>query len=99
MLTAKKFKLINKYEFVKTVLDENANTFVIYVATLGAPKSTMLIQSLQALLLATIREEDISSKISKKYKKYTNVFSSDLAMELSENIKINKHEIEQVKGK
>ena len=41
--TTKKVELINKKEFAKAALDENFETFVVYVATLEAPLARILI--------------------------------------------------------
>lgn len=54
LLTAKKVELINKYEFVKSELTKNSNTFIVYVATLEAPQSAMLMHFLRPLLLAVL---------------------------------------------
>lgn len=52
--TAKKIKIINKYEFVKVILDRNSNNFVIYITVLGAFELIMPTHSLLALLLADL---------------------------------------------
>lgn len=41
--TAKKIELINKRKFVKVVLDENANNFIVHVDALRAPESAISI--------------------------------------------------------
>lgn len=38
----KKVKSIDKYKFVKVVLDENSETFVIYVVVLEVPTKIMI---------------------------------------------------------
>ena len=53
----------------------------------------------QAPLLAALQPDKALTKISSEYADYTDVFSSDLAMELSENTSINEHAIELVEGK
>lgn len=95
----KKVKLINKYKFVETVFDENVNTFVIPVAALEVPESTISMHPLQAPLLAALQEEKVPSEILGDYEEYTNVFSPNLVMELPENTEINKHVIKLMEGK
>ena len=46
--TTKRVKLIDKKKFVKAALDENSETFVVYVAALKAPLSGMTIHPSQA---------------------------------------------------
>lgn len=51
---SKKVELINKCEFIKTELNENANIFVVYVGALEAPESAMSMHLLRAPLLAVL---------------------------------------------
>lgn len=49
--------------------------------------------------IATLYQDNSSTKIWPEYANYANILSPDLAMELSENTGINKHNIELLKGK
>ncbi len=93
--TTSRVELINKREFAKVALDENSETFVVHVATLKA----MTIHPSQAAQIATLQWHKALTKIPAKYSDYADVFSLDLAMELSENIGMNEYAIELIEGK
>ena len=48
----------------------------------------------QAALIAALKQDEATTKVLSKYADYAGIFSFDLAMELQENIGINKHTIE-----
>lgn len=54
---------------------------------------------LRASFLAALQQKKTPWEIPRKYEEYTSVFSPDLAMELLENMGINKQAIELVEGK
>lgn len=83
-------KLINKKEFAKTVLDENSEIFVIYVAVL----STLLSHPSQKAQLGLLLANEASNEISSKYSDSTDIFLPDLTIEFSEYINMNNHIIE-----
>ena len=89
-------ELIDKKEFAKAELDENSETFVVHVAMLEAETSIHLSRPAQ---IAALQWDKASIEIPVKYSDYADVFSSDLAMELPENIGINKHAIKLTDGK
>ncbi len=97
-------KLIDKREYAKVALDENSETFVIYVATIKLP-TTMPIHPFRAPeildypTLAAFQYDKALTEIPAKYSDYAHVFSSDLAMELPENNGMNKHTIELIERK
>ena len=49
---------------------------------------------LKVAQIAAWKQGEAPTKVLSKYTDYANVFSFDLAMELLENISINKHAIE-----
>ena len=53
----------------------------------------MIIQPARAAQIAVLKQNEVLTKVSLKYAHYANIFSFDLAIELSENIGINKHAI------
>ena len=99
--TTKQVELINKKEFVKAVLDEESKTFVVHVAALEAPlgSAEMTIHPAWASQIVALTQDEAPTKVPPKYADYADVFSFDLAMELSENTGINKHAIKRQDGK
>lgn len=79
-------------------MDKNSKMFIIYIAALRALKLAIAIHFSWILLLVVFYQDKTFTKISLKYGSYINVFL-DLSMQLHENICINKHVIELVKGK
>ncbi len=104
MPTTSQVKLIDTRKFAKVALDENSKTFVVHIANLEV-QTAMLIYPSKALqvqnhpILAALWWYKASTKISAKYFDYADVFSSNLAMELPENIGINKYAIKLIDGK
>lgn len=84
---------------MKVALEENVNIFVVHVAVLEAPESIMSIEPFWLPLLATLQQKKTLSEISRDYKKYTNVFSTDLVIKLPENMGMNEHVINLVESK
>ena len=89
--------MINKYEFARAALDENAETFVVYVTTLEDLE--LAIHPSRAPLLAVRQQYKAPTKIPLEYRDYADVFSLDMAIELSENTSINENAIELVEGR
>lgn len=98
---------MNKKVFTKVVLNKNSKTFVIYVIaikiyiakTIIYPLQTTLIINDDLLQVAALFQDETFIKVLHKYPDYANIFLYNLLMKLSENIGINKHAIEQKKGK
>ena len=87
-------------------LDKNFEIFVVHIAALKVsivmlihPLRTSQIQGLDKPILAVLQWDKAPIKISSKYTDYINVFSLDLAIELLENMEMNKHAIELIDGK
>ena len=92
--TIKWVELIDKKEFAKEALDENSETFVIYVASLSLvpwiyPDKEAQIDS---FLIKKV-------KIPDKYLDFTNVFSEEKVLVLPEHTKFNEHAINLEDGK
>ncbi len=94
--TTNRVEFIGKREFAKATLDENSKTLVEHVVVLEAETS---IYPLRAAQIATLQWDKTLTEISAKYSDYADVFSLDLAMELSENMGINEHIIELIDEK
>ena len=83
-------QLIDKKEFAKTSLNKNSETFFLYVVALKAKVSIYLSRIAQ---IADLRWDKAPIKILAKYSDYTEIFLSNLAIELPENIHMNEHAI------
>ena len=94
-------ELIDKKEFAKATLDKESTTFVVQVLALEAPlrSAKMRILPARAAQIATLKQDEVPTKVPPKDTDYADVFSFDLAMELPENTGINKHAIELQDGK
>lgn len=95
--TTKKVELIDKKEFTIAILDENVETFMVYVATLSAVLAMWVYLSCHVqdgLLLAN----KASIQVPSKYSDYTDIFSLNLVKELFKNTDMNKHAIELIDG-
>ena len=97
--TTKRVELINKKEFAKAALDEESETFVVHVAAQEAPLTGMAIHPSREAQISALIQDKAPTKVPSEYADYVDVFSFDLAMELSENTGINKHAIELQDGK
>lgn len=71
-------EIINKREFAKEVLDENAETFVVYIIIL----LTLLIYSSPNTQLGLLLADKPSIEVPPKYSDYTDIFLFDLAIRL-----------------
>ena len=80
-------------------MDEESEIFVVHVAVLEASLAGMVIHPSQATQISALIQDEAPTKVLSKYVDYADVFSFDLAMELSENTIINKHAIELQDGK
>ena len=94
LLTTKWVELINKKKFAKAALDENSETFLIYVASFNLAPRIHLDKVAQ---IAFLLIEEV--KIPDKYLDFTNVFSDKKALVIPEYIKLNKHIINLEDGK
>ncbi len=103
--TTSRVKLIDKREFAKAALDENSETFVMYVTALEVPTAMPIHPSRASQLqdnltqIAALQWHNVPTKIPTKYSDYADIFSLNLAMELLENTRINEYTIELIDGK
>ncbi len=95
--TTSQVELIDKREFAKVAIDENSEIFVMHMSALDIAE--LLIHPSQAAQIATLQLDKVLTEIPTKYSDYADVFSLDLAMELPENIGMNKHAIELIEEK
>lgn len=68
--------------------------FSVYVAALKDLELAKAIHLSQAYLITAIQQEKAPTKIFLEYSGYTDIFTSDLAIELHENTGINKYAID-----
>ena len=90
--TTKRVEIIYKKEFAKAALDENSETFVVYVASLD-----LKIHLDREAQIASLLTEEV--KIPDEYSDFTDVFSEKKALVLSERTKLNEHAINLEDGK
>ncbi len=76
-------------------LDENSETFVMYIATLEAKT----IHPFWTAQIAILQWDKTPTEILAEYFDYANEFSLDLAMELLENMGMNKDVIKLIDEK
>ena len=84
----KRVEIINKRKFAVAALNADDKTFVIYVVALVEPTTMPIHSSCQAQVTALTSEE---SGISAEYPNFSDIFSSDFAVELSEYTGINDY--------
>lgn len=94
----KKVELIYKKKFVAATIDENSEMFVMHVVVLEA-KLSMLMYSTKKAQILVFQTDKTPTKVSAKYLEYTNIFTFNLAIELSENISIYKYVIKLIDNK
>ncbi len=96
LLTINWVELIGKKEFAKTVLNNNSETFMVYIVVL---ETKTLIYPSQATQIAALKWDKALTEIPSKYSDYIDIFSSDLTMELLKNTGMNEHAIELIDRK
>ena len=104
--TTSRVEVINKREFARIALNRNSETFVVHITTLEVP-TTMLIHLLKTShvqrsnepTLAVLKWDKALIKIQAEYSDYSDVISTDLAIELPENTDMNEYTIELIEGK
>ena len=102
--TTRRVKLVGKKEFAAAALDPESETFVVHVASLSSDASPSFAPL--ELNVHPSRKPQISGLIAKKafikiltmYSDFADIFSPDLASELSEHTRINNHTKEPVEG-
>lgn len=96
--TTKKVKLIDKREFATIALNENIETFMIYVATLLSGPAIQVHFFCQTQVCLLLVDKSII-KVPSKYLDYADIFLFDLMIELPENMDMNEYNIELIDGK
>ena len=94
--TTRKIEIIDKREFAAAVLNADNEIFVMYVAALAESTIIPIHSSCQAQVTVLTSEK---TGIPAEYSDFSNVFSSDSAVELPEHTKINDHPINQLDDK
>ena len=94
--TTRKVEIINKREFAVAVLNTDNETFMVHIAALVKPITMPIYPSCQTQVAALTSEE---TGMPAEYSDFSNVFSSDSAVELLEHIEINNHPINLLDNK
>ena len=95
MPTTQKVEIIGKKKFVPAALNEEDETFVVYMAAFNMVDSTIHPSWQAQISLLGVKKVTIPSE----YADYTNVFSSNFAAELPEYTSINDHPIDLIDDK
>lgn len=90
-------KLIDQKKFDKAALHENFETFVVYIATLKAPKITIYL--FQTAEVASLQANQAPTIIFFKYLDFADIFLADLTMGLPKQNNMNHYIMKQVEGK
>ena len=88
LLTIRYIELVRKKEFAAATLDPKYETLVIHVTSLSSIPLNAKPQ------ISGLITKEVSTKISTEYSDFVDIFSPDLASELSEYTDINDHAIE-----
>ena len=88
---------MGKKEFAATALNPKHEAYAVHVASLSSTPSLDVHPSRKPQISGLIAEE-APTKVPAKYSDFADVFSPDLASELSEHTGINDHTIELVDG-
>ena len=83
----KQVKLIDKKEFAKAVLDVESKTFVMHISALKTPLSRITIHPSKAaqitggnpMQVATLKQNQASTKVPTEYSDFADVFSKEKA--------------------
>lgn len=76
-------------EFAKVVFDEESKTFVVYIAALKTSPTEMTIYLLWKAKVASLKQDEPSTKVFIKYSDFLNVFSKKKALVLLKQTKFN----------
>ena len=102
LLTTRRVELVGKKEFTAIALDLESETFILHVASLSSnalPSSSPLdVHLSRRPQIFGLIVKEAPTKVPAKYSDFADVFSPDLASELSEHTRINDHAIELVEG-
>ena len=112
--TTRRVKLVGKKEFAAVTLNPEHETYVVYVAFLGvhpsrrpqifgliaekAPVASFNVYPSRRSQIFGLIAKKTPTKVSAEYSDFADVFSPDLASELSKHTGINDHAMELVKG-
>ena len=97
--TTRCVELVGKKEFAAAALDPEHETFVVYVTFLSSTQLASLnVHPSQRAQISGLIVEEAATKLLAEYSDFADVFSPDLASELTERTGINDHTIELVDG-
>ena len=91
---------MGKKEFAATAFDPKHETYIVHVASLNStpPVVSLDVYPSRRLQISGLIVEEASTKVSAKYADFADVFSPNLASELSKHTGINNHAIELIDG-
>ena len=99
--TTRRVELIGKKEFAAAIFDLEHETYIVHVASLSStPLVTFLdVHPSQEPQISGLIAKEAPIKVSAKYLDFVDVFSPDLAIELSEHTEINTYTIDLEESK
>ena len=95
--TTEQVQIVDPKEFVIVALDVDSETFVVHVAI--REREEMPVHSEKQAQVGTLLFDEAPTEVPAEYSDYSNVFSAENVVELSENTGINEHAIELEEGK
>ncbi len=97
LLTTRRVKLIGKKKFVVIALDPDHKAFVVYVAVLNISSNVgNKIYLSKKAQIAYLKIDKALKELTNKYVDFINIFSSELATELSKHTYMNNYTIKLV---
>ena len=97
--TTRRIELVDKKEFAAAALDPEHETYVVHVASFSStPLASPNVHPFWRPQISGLIAEEALTKVPAKYSDFADVFSTNLASEVSEHTGINNHAIELVDG-
>ena len=94
--TTKQVKLVGKKEFAAAAFDPEQETFVVHIVSLENPSQKSNVHTFCRAQIAALVANEAPTLIPTEYSDFADVFSTELASELPEHIRINDHAIKFV---
>lgn len=92
-MTIKYVKLVEKKEFVATVLDLDNETFIVYIAFFASSNQSIDNHFFYRVQIASLIVDEIAIVVLFKYADFVNIFSLDFVVKFLKYMKINSHPI------
>ena len=98
--TTRRVELVGKKEFAAATLDPEHETYVVYVASLSSiPLASLNFHHFWEPQISGLIAKEAPTKVPTEYLDFADIFSLDLATELSKHTEINTHAIDLEENK